>query len=239
MVMKAVVCVSGGMDSTAAAIWAWRHYSEIVLFSARYGQLNADNELPRAEALRRHLGEVKLMHVPLCEALSRTGLRAGAVSGHDGRGNSRAIVAGRNPLLITSAASHAAAMWDDSFDVVMGCNADDAAAFPDCTAAALNAVGQALSLCMSRQIRVVAPFVDQTKAQLLSGNAGIGTTRWAPEDVRLLQLTWSCYAESGPCGVCSACEKRAEAFRAAGLEDLSRPASWRGGDPGRDARLKR
>lgn len=95
--------------------------------------------------------------------------------------------------------------------IYYGAHADDAAgnAYPDCSSAFNDAMGQAIYLGSGNQVRIEAPFVNWTKAKVV----GEGLRLKVP-----YELTWSCY-EGGdkPCGVCGTCRDRAEAFRANGV----------------------
>ena len=117
----------------------------------------------------------------------------------------------RNGLFLASAAS--IALSKNCEVIYYGAHADDAAgnAYPDCSSAFNDAMGQAIYLGSGNQVRIEAPFVNWTKAKVV----GEGLRLKVP-----YELTWSCY-EGGdkPCGVCGTCRDRAEAFRANGVLD--------------------
>jgi 7-cyano-7-deazaguanine synthase len=86
--------------------------------------------------------------------------------------------------------------------VAIGCNADDAADFPDCRPAHL-----ALQEALAREagIALLYPYVTFTKATIVAIGLGVR----AP-----LDATWSCYlGGEWPCGECDACRARVDAFR--------------------------
>jgi 7-cyano-7-deazaguanine synthase len=97
--------------------------------------------------------------------------------------------------------------------IYYGAHADDAAgsAYPDCSTEFNDAMNKAIYVGSGKQLRIEAPFVTWTKAQVVR------------EGLRLkvpYEYTWSCY-EGGekPCGVCGTCRDRAAAFEANGVSD--------------------
>ena len=87
--------------------------------------------------------------------------------------------------------------------IYYGAHSDDAAgsAYPDCSSAFNQAIGEAIYLGSGNQLHVEAPFVDKTKAEVVK----IGLELQVP-----YELTWSCYeGTDAPCGVCGTCIDRA------------------------------
>ena len=117
----------------------------------------------------------------------------------------------RNGLFLSTAAS--IALSKDCGVIYYGAHADDAAgnAYPDCSESFNNAINDAIYIGSGNQLRVEAPFVKLTKAEVVK----IGLELKVP-----YKYTWSCY-EGGdkPCGVCGTCIDRAEAFRLNGVKD--------------------
>jgi 7-cyano-7-deazaguanine synthase len=117
----------------------------------------------------------------------------------------------RNGLFLSSAAS--IALSKNCSVIYYGAHSDDAAgnAYPDCSDAFNNAMNQAISIGSGNQLRIEAPFVQLTKADVVK----IGLELHVP-----YELTWSCY-EGGavPCGTCGTCRDRAAAFAANGTVD--------------------
>ena len=98
-------------------------------------------------------------------------------------------------------------------EIYYGAHADDAAgnAYPDRTPALTDAINRAVVFGTGGQVKVIAPFIKKTKADIVYE----GTMLGVPYD-----LTWSCY-EGGdhPCGKCGTCIDRQKAFEANGLKD--------------------
>ena len=104
-------------------------------------------------------------------------------------------------------------MSKDCGVIYYGAHADDAAgnAYPDCSESFNNAINDAIYIGSGNQLKVEAPFVKMTKAEVVK----IGLELNVP-----YKYTWSCY-EGGekPCGVCGTCIDRAEAFSLNGVKD--------------------
>ena len=134
----------------------------------------------------------------------------------------------RNGLMLSAAAALAMSLFpDDHTRIYLGAHADDAAgdAYPDCSPAFTQAMGQAVSLGTYGQVELYAPFVGMTKAQVVACGLELGVP---------YELTWSCYEGADvPCGECATCLDRAHAFAANGVADpalVRRPSSWEKGD---------
>lgn len=227
IINQAAVLLSGGMDSSAALLWALPRYEKVIAILFDYGQKNRDQELTFAGRLCETTNTARLLIV-VAGSLPRGKGILHHIEEHDGRedGSSPAIVPGRNALFAVSAAAHASVYFPNgNMALVLGCNAQDARRFPDCHPASLKTLGETLRHCIAREIQVVAPWIDRTKAQILA--------ELSEADRGVVARSWSCYRGDGPCGKCSACVLRADAFVAVGLEDLCAPARMTGGDPAR------
>ena len=117
----------------------------------------------------------------------------------------------RNGLFLSSAAS--LALSRDCSMLYYGAHADDAAgnAYPDCSSAFHNAISDAIYIGSGNQLKVEAPFVNMTKAEVVRKGLELKVP---------YELTWSCYeGKEKPCMVCGTCIDRAEAFRLNGIKD--------------------
>ena len=97
--------------------------------------------------------------------------------------------------------------------IYYGAHSDDAAgnAYPDCSDAFNNAINDAIYIGSGNQLKVEAPFVNLTKADIVK----IGLELKVP-----YELTWSCYeGKDRPCGTCGTCIDRAQAFALNGVKD--------------------
>lgn len=222
--MKALVLFSGGLDSTTCLALAIEQYGadEVLALSVSYGQKHT-KEIEAAKAVAAYYG-VKLQTLDLAAifADSDCSLLKGSsaeipkesyseqLAKTDGKPVST-YVPFRNGLFLSSAASIALSHGCEM--IYYGAHADDAAgnAYPDCSQDFNDAINQAIWLGSGRQLRVNAPFVGKTKADVVAEGLRLN----AP-----YHLTWSCY-EGGehPCGLCGTCRDRAAAFAANGIKD--------------------
>ena len=222
--MKALVLFSGGLDSSTCLALAVKKYgaAEVLALSVCYGQKH-DREIEASKAVAAHYG-VKRRTLDLAmifEGSDCTLLKGSSgeipkesyaeqLEGSEGRPVST-YVPFRNGLFIASAAS--IALSNGCEVIYYGAHSDDAAgsAYPDCSEDFNKAMNDAVYIGSGKQLRVEAPFVSLSKADVVRTGAELGVP---------FGLTWSCY-EGGerPCGVCGTCRDRAAAFAANGLTD--------------------
>lgn len=225
--MKAVVLSSGGLDSTTCLALAVNKLGaeNVSALSIFYGQRHA-KEL---EAARNVAKFYNVAHYELDAAqifrnsnsalleTSTAPLAKSSYAAQMKENNSPRIdtyVPFRNGLMLSMAASFADGLYDDSqIEVYIGVHSDDAAisAYADCSAKFVAAMSAAIRIGTYEKIRLIAPFLCQTKVDVVKTGLELG----AP-----YELTWSCY-EGGesPCGKCATCLDRAAAFAANGIKD--------------------
>lgn len=216
-----VVLLSGGMDSTACAVWASRAYrrEKLLAIGFAYGQPNRDGELVAAHKLTNRLGVAFTSIQPIGAIPSAHHLAANK------HGDAPPIVIGRNDTFLSIACNHAVAKFPGhAIDLWIGASADDAA-FPDCRPEFLDAKAASLSLAHGVAVRVIAPVVGLTKRQLVA----------EADDELLVHLaqSFSCYRGT-VCGECTPCVLRREAFDAARVSDVHPLPKLCGGDPHRE-----
>lgn len=222
--MEALVLFSGGVDSTTClGIAVDKFGSENVLaLSVSYGQKHT-KEIESARAVAKHYG-VELYELDLSEMFrfSDCSLLKGSSEEvpHESYAEQLKETNGspvstyvpfRNGLFISSAA--AIAISRGCSVIYYGAHSDDAAgnAYPDCSEAFNNAISEAVWVGSGNQVRIEAPFVSKTKADVVKMGLELGVP---------YELTWSCY-EGGdvPCGKCGTCIDRAKAFAENGVSD--------------------
>ncbi len=222
--MKALVLFSGGLDSTTCLALAVEKYGadEVLALSVSYGQKHT-KEIEAAKAVAAYYGvKLKTLDLAAIFADSNCSLLHGSsqeipkesyaeqLTETNGKPVST-YVPFRNGLFLSSAASIALSHGCEV--ILYGAHADDAAgnAYPDCSQEFNDAINRAIRLGSGQQLRVEAPFVGRTKADVVAE----GLRLHAP-----YHLTWSCY-EGGekPCGLCGTCRDRAAAFAANGVAD--------------------
>ena len=222
--MKALVLFSGGVDSTTCLGIAVKEYGaeEVLALSVYYGQKHS-RELEAAEKIAAYYGvQLKKLDLALIFADSDCSLLAGSDKEipmesyseqlrETGGAPVSTYVPFRNGLFLSSAASLALSYGCEV--ISYGAHSDDAAgnAYPDCSSDFNDAINRAIYLGSGCQLRVEAPFIGLTKAQVVKKGLELDV----PYD-----LTWSCYeGGSRPCGKCGTCIDRAAAFAANGVED--------------------
>jgi preQ(0) biosynthesis protein QueC len=222
--MEALVLFSGGLDSsTCLALAVKKHGAEnVTALSVYYGQKH-DKEIQASDRIAEYYGvahrkldlttifadsDCSLLKSSHDEIPKET--YAQQLSGSDGKPVST-YVPFRNGLFLSSAASIGLSLGCKV--IYYGAHSDDAAgnAYPDCSDKFNNAMNEAIFTGSGEQIKIEAPFVGMTKADVVRMGAELKVP---------FELTWSCY-EGGdkPCGVCGTCRDRAAAFAANGLID--------------------
>ena len=224
MAEKVLVLVSGGLDSTTClAREVKRVGSEnVVALSIYYGQKH-DKEIASAKAVTDYyhvewlqLDLTKIFQFSNSSLLSHSDVEIPKESYGDQLAETdgelvSTYVPFRNGLFLSSAAS--IAISKGCSVIYYGAHADDAAgsAYPDCSSDFNNAINEAIYLGSGKQIKVVAPFINATKDQVVKKGLEINVP---------YKYTWSCY-EGGekPCGKCGTCIDRAKAFELNGIKD--------------------
>lgn len=213
---KALVVLSGGLDSCVALALAHEEHEKMETITFDYGQRHKI-ELKAAEQISNHYG------TPHHERRVSLGT-AGVLMDHaaemphmtyeqlqEAKGPSPTYVPYRNGTFLSLAASLALVI--DADTIYAGMHAEDAHnwAYPDCTPEFIGAMQNAIYIGTYMKVRLVAPFTYKTKAQIVK----LGIDLAAP-----LHLTVSCYeGKLAACGQCPTCIGRLEAFKANGIED--------------------
>jgi len=220
---RAVVLLSGGLDSATCLAWARREGFAAHALTVSYGQRHGV-EVDRAAVVARRLGAASHRVIALdLSFLSGSSLTDRTMEVPKSR-NEHEIASGvpstyvpaRNTVFLALAMA-----WGESLgasDLVIGVNAVDYSGYPDCRPAFLQAFESLAALGTKAGAggdawRIHAPLLALTKAEIVR--------RAAAWDVPFGD-TISCYdpGESGaPCGLCDACLIRARGFREAGIED--------------------
>lgn len=222
--MKAMVLLSGGVDSATCLGIAVDKYGKdnVIALSISYGQKH-DKEIKASQDVAKYYGVehlyldlAKIFQYSDCSLLSHSDkeIPKEAYSEQIKKTEGTPVstyVPFRNGLFLSSAASIA---LSKNCDVIYyGAHSDDSAgsAYPDCSDEFNKAINEAIYLGSGKQLKVVAPFINKTKAGVIK----MGLDLKVP-----YEYTWSCY-EGGdtPCGKCGTCIDRAEAFRLNGVKD--------------------
>ncbi len=228
MTPRAVVLLSGGLDSATCLALARSQGFECHALSVDYGQRHRA-ELESAAAVARMLGAVehRTMRIDLAgiggSALTDSRI---AVPTAPSGGIPVTYVPARNTQLLALALGWAEVLG--AHDLFVGVNAVDYSGYPDCRPAFIEAFEHLANLATKAGVegqrwRIRAPLIRWSKAQIIREGLRLGVDFGA---------TVSCYRadEAGrACGRCDSCRLRAEGFRAAGVADPTRYVSDRGG----------
>ena len=218
--MRAVLLLSGGLDSYTAGALARADGYELYALTLRYGQVHA-REVEAAREVARALGVVK--HLELDVPLSKIGGSAlvgdGAVPKDrplDAKDIPSTYVPARNTVFLSLAMAWAEVAGAEA--IVIGVNALDYSGYPDCRPEFLQAFERMARLATKagvegKPLRVLAPLVQLSKANIIRRGIALGVD---------YALTHSCYdpaLDGRPCGRCDSCVLRAKGFAEAGAPD--------------------
>ncbi|MGH8708482.1 MAG: 7-cyano-7-deazaguanine synthase QueC [Burkholderiales bacterium] len=220
--MKAVVLLSGGLDSATALGWARREGFVCYALSVDYGQRHGA-ELAAAARVAKRLGAVghRVVKLDLAQfggsaltdksiALPAAGVRPGIPITY---------VPARNTILLSLALAWAEVL--EAQHIFMGANAIDYSGYPDCRPEYLKAYEAMANLATKaavegRKMEIRAPLVDLPKKEIVKLALELGVD---------VSETITCYqpdAEGRACGACDACRIRKSGFEEAKIRDSTR-----------------
>lgn len=218
---KAVVLLSGGLDSaTALAIARDQGYACYAL-SLDYGQRHVA-ELNAARRVAESLGVVEHKILPMdLTAIGGSALTDASIDVPDdgGEGIPVTYVPARNTIFLSLALGWAEVLGAQ--DLFVGVNAVDYSGYPDCRPEYIAAFERLANLATKAGVEgqafhIHAPLIELTKAQIIAEGTRLGVD---------YGLTVSCYradADGRACGHCDSCRFRAQGFAEAGIADPTR-----------------
>lgn len=213
---KAVVLLSGGLDSATSAAQAIADGYEVIALSFNYGQRH-DRELIAARQVAQHLGisEHFVVDVNLAQwggsALTDAAIEV-PTEGVQPDIIPITYVPGRNTVFLAIALSLAEAKAAEA--IYLGINAVDYSGYPDCRPDYLAAVQHLATLSSKAGLegkapKLIAPLILDSKVDIVHRALRLGVP---------IDLTWSCYqGQAKPCGVCDSCRIRDRALLEAGV----------------------
>ena len=217
---KAIVLLSGGLDSTTALYLAKSQgFDEIYALTFEYGQKH-DRELRAARDVARTAGVKEHKFVTLLlnqwDGCSLTDEKMDIKDGDLAReGIPDTYVPARNMVFLSVAASYADALGVT--DIFLGVSEVDYSGYVDCREEFIRSMEQTINLGTvlgaerHRHITLHAPFMHMAKADEVRLGMSLGVD---------YSLTWTCYrGGERPCGTCDSCLLRAKAFAEAGVPD--------------------
>ena len=220
---RAVVLLSGGLDSSTVLAAARAAGRTCYALSVHYGQRHAA-EITAARRLAEALGaqEHRVASVDLGQ-FGGSALTDAAIDVPETPTSDIPVtyVPARNTVLLALALAWAEVLGAD--EIHLGVNAVDYSGYPDCRPAFIEAFAQLAALATRRGVegqplRLITPLMHLSKAEIIALGSRLGLD---------YSLTVSCYqatAEGLACGRCDACRLRAAGFRQAGLADPTRYA---------------
>ncbi len=224
---KAIVLLSGGLDSTTTFAVAKLQGFAVHALSVDYGQRHRI-ELVRAAEIAKAMGAVEHRTVTIdLRTIGGSALTADIAVPKDrsademGHGVPITYVPARNTILLGIALGYAETVG--AFDIFIGANVLDYSGYPDCRPEFLEAFEQLADLATKAgtegagRFRVHAPLLKMTKAEIIREGTRLGVD---------YSRTLSCYDPSPtgrPCGTCDSCILRQKGFAEAGLIDPASP----------------
>ncbi|WP_279243323.1 7-cyano-7-deazaguanine synthase QueC [Candidatus Litorirhabdus singularis] len=218
---KAVILVSGGLDSTTVVAMAQAAGYDCYTLSFDYGQRHR-SELVAAEHVSRAMGvrEHKVVHLNL-DSIGGSALtdEAIAVPEQATEGIPITYVPARNTVFLSIALGWAEVLGAQSIHI--GVNAVDYSGYPDCRPEFISAFETLANLATKagvegQPLRVETPLMRMGKGEIIEVGIGLGVD---------YSLTVSCYqatSEGLACGVCDSCRLRRQGFIDAGVADPTR-----------------
>jgi len=213
---KAVVLVSGGLDSVTALAMAQADGFECFALSVDYGQRHR-SELDAAKRVS-DAAAVPLKILPLdLRAIGGSALTGDIdVPEDETNGIPVTYVPARNTIMLSLALAYAEVLGSD--DIFIGVNAVDYSGYPDCRPEFIEAYQSMARLATKTSVEggkmtIHTPLIDLTKAEIIQQGTALGID---------YSMTVSCYQADDAgraCGVCDSCRIRREGFSAAGLTD--------------------
>ncbi len=218
---RAVVLLSGGLDSVTALAMAKEAGHQCFALSIDYGQrhhaeLNAARQLARAFDVEAHLVVAVDLTSIGGSALTEPSI---AVPEEEATGIPVTYVPARNTVLLSLALGYAETL--EAEHIVIGANAVDYSGYPDCRPEFIEAFERLANLATKaavegQPISIQAPLIDMTKAEIIQTGLGLGVD---------YAMTVSCYQADdtgAACGSCDSCRLRKQGFVDAGVEDPTR-----------------
>ncbi len=219
---KAIILLSGGLDSVVSLALIRSSYSDILALTFNYGQKSFFAEKNSAEKIAAFYNiKHKIINLDWLSEISTSSLNTAdnvpflSVSDLEqadltDKSSKSVWVPNRNGLFVNIAATFAESLGYDV--VIIGANKEEATTFKDNSAEFVNAINNSFKNSMNRSVKLIAPLIDFDKAEIV--NKGIKLN--VP-----FHLITSCYvSNNNHCGECESCVRLKRALEQNGAQDI-------------------
>jgi 7-cyano-7-deazaguanine synthase len=215
---KAVVLLSGGLDSAVTLYFARKHGFKCFCIIFDYGQRHS-REIDSAKKIASAASyPYKIIKFKLAWGGSSLLDKKSKIPHSKDRLNSipSTYVPARNIIFLSLALSYAEAIKAEA--IFIGAHSQDYSGYPDCRPAFYKAFAKIINVgtkagVEGKAVKVFTPLINKTKAEIIRLGEGLSVP---------FQFSWSCYQGGRrPCGKCDSCYFRAKGFKEAGIEDPS------------------
>lgn len=209
---KAVILLSGGVDSTSAAYLAKKEGYELHALTIEYGH----RAKPEIECAKKTASKICKSHKVLNMNFMKDIWNSPLINmdikpeENDREGDSYYVVPLRNIVFLSIA--HAYAQSIGAQTVIIGNQGGDVSGFPDCTSESMKAFDNMISSASEsgKTTTTWSPWQFNTKSEII---------KWGLENGVPYEDTYSCYDDEMACGVCESCQYRLQAFKDNGVSD--------------------
>jgi 7-cyano-7-deazaguanine synthase len=220
---KAVILLSGGIDSATAAAIAQQDGFDLYALTFRYGQrheleIKAAKRVAAWLRVREHLTiDCDLRAIGGSALTDRIKVPKGRSASDMAHGIPITYVPARNTIFLSFGLAFAEKI--EAPDIFFGANQLDYSGYPDCRDEYIRAFEKMANLATKAavegkiQLKIHTPLIQMTKAEIITHGIQLGLD---------YTLTWSCYdpnRDGKACGLCDSCQLRLKGFKEAGLTD--------------------
>lgn len=212
--MKAIVLLSGGMDSTTL-LYLMKEQCEVKALTINYNQRHSKEILAAGKTCNKLGIEWLLLNLSDLKKVMKGSALTDDIEVPKGRYDSttmiQTVVSNRNMIFLSIAAACALSL---KYDIVAyAAHRGDHVIYPDCREPFFKSCEATINIgnTWNKPIAIQVPFAHYSKTDILKTGVMLGVD---------YSLTWTCYVgDLKPCGKCGACIEREEAFKEVGMED--------------------
>lgn len=213
---KAIVLVSGGLDSAVCASIAKEQGFDLYFLNIRYGQKTEDKEYESFLKLADHfnVADKKSVNISYLKDFGCSFLTDDNIKEEKTVGSKKFVhnsfVPFRNGNMLSIATSWAETIYAD--EIFIGATYDDYTGYPDCRSKFFKAFNKVIDLSTAyTDVKISTPLIKMKKKDIIAEGIRLKTP---------FELTWSCYVDNDlSCGKCASCYLRLKGFKAANAID--------------------